>query len=79
MILMCAETSLCACHSLPCVKQHKLQSGCSGVRDRTAFVALSRFSDLDLLSGDSSHFYTHTLFCNVHKTLAVTMSGSVLE
>ncbi|XP_053337935.1 uncharacterized protein znhit6 [Clarias gariepinus] len=45
----CPSCQKCSC-SLPCVKQHKLQSGCSGVRDRTAFVALSRFSDLDLLS-----------------------------
>lgn len=36
--------------SLLCVKQHKLQSGCSGVRDRTAFVPLTAFSDLQLLS-----------------------------
>ncbi|XP_047663064.1 box C/D snoRNA protein 1 isoform X5 [Tachysurus fulvidraco] len=35
---------------LSCVKQHKLQSGCSGVRDRTAFIPLSRFGDLHMLS-----------------------------
>ncbi|KAF5901436.1 box C/D snoRNA protein 1, partial [Clarias magur] len=45
----CPSCQKCSC-SLPCVKQHKLQSGCSGVRDRTAFIAVSRFSDLDLLS-----------------------------
>ncbi|KAG9269165.1 box C/D snoRNA protein 1 [Astyanax mexicanus] len=36
--------------SLPCVKRHKLQSGCSGVRDKTAFVVLSQFSEINLLN-----------------------------
>ncbi|KAM4022066.1 box C/D snoRNA protein 1 [Anomaloglossus baeobatrachus] len=36
--------------SLPCVKKHKLDVACSGVRDKTAFVPLSTFSDLHLLS-----------------------------
>ena len=37
--------------SLPCVKQHKLTSGCNGQRDKTAFVSLDDFTDLNLLSG----------------------------
>lgn len=37
--------------SLLCVKQHKLTSGCSGQRDKTAFVSLGDFTDLNLLSG----------------------------
>lgn len=45
----CPSCQRCSC-SLPCVKQHKLRSGCSGVRDRTAFVPLSHFGDLNLLS-----------------------------
>ncbi|XP_072275692.1 box C/D snoRNA protein 1 [Pyxicephalus adspersus] len=36
--------------SLPCVKKHKVDSACNGVRDKTAFVPLSTFSDIDLLS-----------------------------
>ncbi|XP_044157245.1 box C/D snoRNA protein 1 [Bufo gargarizans] len=36
--------------SLPCVKKHKVDVPCSGVRDKTAFVPLSTFSDLHLLS-----------------------------
>ncbi|XP_077133650.1 box C/D snoRNA protein 1 [Ranitomeya variabilis] len=36
--------------SLPCVKKHKVDVACSGVRDKTAFVPLSTFSDLHLLS-----------------------------
>ncbi|XP_075688239.1 box C/D snoRNA protein 1 [Rhinoderma darwinii] len=36
--------------SLPCVKKHKVDVACTGVRDKTAFVPLSTFSDLHLLS-----------------------------
>ncbi|XP_053542266.1 box C/D snoRNA protein 1 [Ictalurus punctatus] len=45
----CPNCLKCSC-SLPCVKQHKFRSGCSGVRDRTTFVPLSHFSDLHLLN-----------------------------
>ncbi|XP_062871259.1 box C/D snoRNA protein 1 isoform X2 [Trichomycterus rosablanca] len=45
----CPNCLKCSC-SLSCVKQHKLRSGCSGVRDRTAFVPLSQFGEIDLLS-----------------------------
>nr|XP_020458533.1 box C/D snoRNA protein 1 isoform X2 [Monopterus albus] len=36
--------------SLFCVKKHKEASGCSGVRDKTAFVTLSQFDEMTLLS-----------------------------
>ncbi|XP_057175323.1 box C/D snoRNA protein 1 [Triplophysa rosa] len=36
--------------SLSCVKQHKMSSGCSGVRDKTAFISLSQFDEMNLLS-----------------------------
>ncbi|KAM9324681.1 box C/D snoRNA protein 1 [Gastrophryne carolinensis] len=36
--------------SLPCVKKHKVDAACSGVRDKTAFVSLSTFSDINLLN-----------------------------
>ncbi|TRY81275.1 hypothetical protein DNTS_012112 [Danionella cerebrum] len=36
--------------SLPCVQQHKLSFGCSGVRDKTMFVSLSEFNEINLLS-----------------------------
>ncbi|XP_018417347.1 PREDICTED: box C/D snoRNA protein 1 [Nanorana parkeri] len=36
--------------SLPCVKKHKVESACNGVRDKTAFVALNTFSDIHLLN-----------------------------
>ncbi|KAI5096239.1 box C/D snoRNA protein 1 [Silurus meridionalis] len=45
----CPNCLKCSC-SLSCVKQHKLRSECSGVRDRTAFVPLDHFSDLHLLN-----------------------------
>ncbi|CAL8306367.1 unnamed protein product [Lota lota] len=36
--------------SLRCVKKHKAESGCSGLRDKTAFVALSKFDEMNLLN-----------------------------
>jgi len=45
--------------SLPCVKQHKLISGCNGQRDKTAFVSLDDFTDLNLLSGWFGHFHPY--------------------
>ncbi|XP_035810977.2 box C/D snoRNA protein 1 [Amphiprion ocellaris] len=36
--------------SLLCVKKHKEDSGCSGVRNKTAFVTLSHFDEMTLLS-----------------------------
>uniref|UniRef100_A0A3Q0RPZ9 HIT-type domain-containing protein n=1 Tax=Amphilophus citrinellus TaxID=61819 RepID=A0A3Q0RPZ9_AMPCI len=66
----------CLTHScsLPCVKKHKDVSGCSGVRNKTAFVTLSQFDEMALLSGEQllclayslhskqNHFATKTLF-----------------
>ncbi|XP_044217618.1 box C/D snoRNA protein 1 [Thunnus albacares] len=42
----------CLTHScsLLCVKKHKGESGCSGVRNKTAFVTLSLFDEMTLLS-----------------------------
>ncbi|XP_030311222.1 box C/D snoRNA protein 1 [Calypte anna] len=36
--------------SLLCVKKHKLALSCNGVRDKTAFVPVNEFTDLNLLS-----------------------------
>ncbi|XP_016298814.1 box C/D snoRNA protein 1 isoform X2 [Sinocyclocheilus anshuiensis] len=36
--------------SLACVKQHKILSGCCGVRDKTAFVPLAELNEISLLS-----------------------------
>lgn len=39
-----------AMSSLPCVKRHKAELTCSGVRDKTAYVSLQRFTEMNLLS-----------------------------
>ncbi|XP_056089254.1 box C/D snoRNA protein 1 [Rhinichthys klamathensis goyatoka] len=36
--------------SLACVKQHKMVSGCCGVRDKTTFVPLAEFDEINLLN-----------------------------
>ncbi|XP_016369493.1 box C/D snoRNA protein 1-like isoform X2 [Sinocyclocheilus rhinocerous] len=36
--------------SLACVKQHKMVSGCCGVRDKTAFIPLAEFNEINLLN-----------------------------
>ncbi|XP_072129373.1 box C/D snoRNA protein 1 [Mobula birostris] len=36
--------------SLLCVKKHKAESGCSGVRDKTAFRSITDFTEMQLLS-----------------------------
>ncbi|XP_019386706.1 PREDICTED: box C/D snoRNA protein 1 isoform X2 [Crocodylus porosus] len=36
--------------SLPCVKKHKVALNCNGVREKTAFVSVNEFNDLNLLS-----------------------------
>ncbi|CAO2600350.1 Box C/D snoRNA protein 1 [Lemmus lemmus] len=36
--------------SLPCVKKHKAELTCNGVRDRTAYVSLQHFTEMNLLS-----------------------------
>ncbi|XP_059839690.1 box C/D snoRNA protein 1 isoform X2 [Hypanus sabinus] len=36
--------------SLLCVKKHKTESGCSGVRDKTAFQSIADFTETQLLS-----------------------------
>lgn len=40
------------CISLKCVKQHKMEQECTGVRCKTAYVPLEAFSDQHLLSGE---------------------------
>ncbi|XP_063056144.1 box C/D snoRNA protein 1 [Engraulis encrasicolus] len=42
----------CMTHScsLVCVKKHKVETGCSGLRDKTAFVRLSEFDEINLLN-----------------------------
>jgi hypothetical protein len=46
----CPGCSIQSC-SLPCVKAHKLRTGCTGKRNQTQFVPISQFNDDILLSG----------------------------
>ncbi|XP_003744671.1 box C/D snoRNA protein 1 [Galendromus occidentalis] len=45
----CPRCALRTC-SVDCVRSHKEASGCSGLRDRTAYVPLSKFTEMDLQS-----------------------------
>ncbi|XP_023554839.1 box C/D snoRNA protein 1 isoform X2 [Octodon degus] len=36
--------------SLPCVKKHKAELMCNGVRDKTAYVSIQQFTEMNLLS-----------------------------
>ncbi|XP_066124856.1 box C/D snoRNA protein 1 [Saccopteryx bilineata] len=36
--------------SLSCVKKHKAELKCNGVRDKTAYISLQQFTEMDLLS-----------------------------
>lgn len=36
---------------LACVKQHKVETNCNGIRDKTAFVKMKTMTDMHLLSG----------------------------
>lgn len=36
--------------SLPCVKKHKAELTCNGVRDKTAYVSIQEFTEMNLLS-----------------------------
>ena len=46
-IYKCPKCSLFTC-SLPCVRTHKVNTKCSGVRDRTEFVPIQSFTDKNL-------------------------------
>ncbi|KAG1682628.1 Box C/D snoRNA protein 1 [Nymphon striatum] len=35
---------------LPCINYHKAKTSCNGIRDKTAYVPLNKFTDLQLLS-----------------------------
>lgn len=47
------------CCSLSCVKQHKLELGCDGKRNKAAFVSLSHFDDNRVLSGEGFAILGH--------------------
>ena len=43
----CLKKTCC----LACVKLHKTRDDCSGLRDKTAYVAMKQFSEIHLLNG----------------------------
>ena len=43
--------------SMDCSKQHKVQTACSGERDKVAFVPLADFNDQQLMSGVCLFFF----------------------
>ncbi|XP_036612837.1 box C/D snoRNA protein 1 isoform X2 [Trichosurus vulpecula] len=45
----CPRCMKCSC-SLACVKKHKTQLTCNGIREKTAFVSLKQFTEINLLS-----------------------------
>uniref|UniRef100_A0A0C9RZV4 Box C/D snoRNA protein 1 n=1 Tax=Fopius arisanus TaxID=64838 RepID=A0A0C9RZV4_9HYME len=45
----CPKCEVRTC-SLTCVNIHKKELDCDGIRDKTKFVPLNKFTDLDLLS-----------------------------
>ncbi|XP_070688674.1 box C/D snoRNA protein 1 [Pempheris klunzingeri] len=72
----------CLAHScsLPCVKKHKEDSGCSGVRNKTAFVTLSQFDEMALLSDyrfleDTGRFADGTTRDNLIRTPRATLKA----
>lgn len=44
------KTSSLFC-SLPCVKKHKTELTCNGIREKTAYVSIQQFTEMNLLSG----------------------------
>ena len=46
----CPRCSLETC-CLECVNKHKTDAGCTGERDKTAFVKVGDFKDINLLNG----------------------------
>uniref|UniRef100_A0A8V5G3G8 Box C/D snoRNA protein 1 n=1 Tax=Melopsittacus undulatus TaxID=13146 RepID=A0A8V5G3G8_MELUD len=53
--------------SLLCVKKHKLALSCNGVRDKTAFVSVNEFTDLNLLSVWGLEYIIHMFIKKLNK------------
>lgn len=47
----CPKCEVRTC-SLVCVNLHKKELDCDGIRDKTKFIPITSFADLDLLSGE---------------------------
>ncbi|KAM4549356.1 box C/D snoRNA protein 1 [Odontesthes bonariensis] len=69
--------------SLVCVKKHKDDSGCSGVRNKTAFVTLQHFDEMALLSDyrfleDTGRFADATTRDNLIRSPRTTLKAKRL-
>lgn len=51
----CPKCEVRTC-SLPCANLHKKALECDGQRDKTKFLPINKFSDLDLLNGKYSNY-----------------------
>ena len=47
----CPGCDVISC-SLECVRTHKKETECDGVRKKSQFVPIGKFSDLEMLSGE---------------------------
>jgi len=50
----CPGCSARSC-SITCVKEHKVQTGCTGRRNRAAFIPISSFTENDYADGTNLH------------------------
>lgn len=71
----CPKCEVRTC-SLTCVNLHKKELDCDGIRDKTKFIPLTSFADLDLLSGILLFFLKFSLItrrdCNVLETFTIS-------
>lgn len=58
----CPGCSIRSC-SLPCVKAHKLSTGCNGKKQLTQIIPLSKFDDNLLISGIQSPQSLYVCVC----------------
>lgn len=70
---------------ISCVKIHKKELECDGIRDKTKFIPKNQFTDLDLLSGNyqiTKYFinliHISLLTCNI-KTIQIIDCSKKLE
>ncbi|GFO07006.1 Box c/d snorna protein 1-like [Plakobranchus ocellatus] len=72
----CPRCEIRTC-SVPCVKQHKTHSGCSGERDKLAFVEMSQytdhhlFNDYKFLEDAERRLFSNTTVPSSHRRQAV--------
>ena len=45
----CPKCEVRSC-SLACVKRHKLEADCDGLRDKTKYLPLQKFTDMDVVN-----------------------------